>query len=77
MKKELNVSINLPQSELAFLEKIANSFGWRLSIHQEEDEVHEKERQKIVKKLYGCIQLPENFDYKKELEQYITEKYKL
>lgn len=53
MKKDLNVNINLQQSELAILRKIAN----------------ETERQKLINKLYGCIQLPDDFDYKKELEQ--------
>ena len=59
MKKDLNVNINLPQSELAILRKIAN----------------ETERQKLINKLYGCIQLPDDFDYKKELEQNIMNKY--
>ena len=30
----------------------------------------------LINKLYHCIQLPEDFDYKKELELAINEKYK-
>ena len=77
MKKDLNVNINLPQSELAILRKIAKSLGWQLFIQPEEDNSSHSERQKIVQKLYGCIQVPDNFDYKKELEKSINDKYNL
>lgn len=77
MKNNLNVNINLPPSELAILKKIAKSMGWNFFVQQENTDSNDLERQKLVKKLYGCIQLPENFDYKKELEQNILDKYNL
>lgn len=76
MRTNINVNINLPQSELTILKKMAKAWGWNLFVMQENTSgvAHHEE---LVKKLYGCIQLPEDFDYKKELEQAISDKYKL
>ena len=35
----------------------------------------EESRDDVVDKLYGAIHLPENFDYKAEVEQAILERY--
>lgn len=77
MKSNLNVNISLPQSEFAILKKLAKALGWNLFVQQQERSIDIKERKKIIEELYGCIQLPEEFDYKKELEQAISDKYEL
>ena len=44
---------------------------------QEEHVMELSERNKKIEKLYGCIQLPDDFDYKAEKAKYLSEKYKL
>lgn len=76
MDTNLNVNISLPESEFNLLKKLAKALGWNLFIQRKEDELSISKRKELVEKLYGCVQLPEEFDYKKELEQVISEKYK-
>ena len=77
MEANLNVNISLPPSELDILKKMAKALGWNLFVQQEDDRTDRLKRQEIVQKLYGCIQLPNEFDYKKELEQAVSERYKV
>ena len=78
MDTNMNVNISLPQSEFSILKKMAKSLGWNLFVSQE-NEIKEEQslRKQRIEKLYGCIQLPNDFDYKKELEESIADKYKL
>lgn len=77
MEANLNVNISLPQSELDILKKMAKALGWNLFVQQEKTPTDHIKRQELVKKLHGCIQLPHDFEYKAELEQAISDKYKL
>lgn len=77
MKTNMNVCVSLPQSEFALLKKMAKAMGWNLFVEQENDSVNFTNRNKVVEKLYGCIQLPDDFDYKAEKEKYLSEKYLL
>ena len=73
----MNVNINLPQSQLDILKKMANALGWDLFVQQEDNHINMLQRNELVKKLHGSVQLPENFDYKKEMEQVLSKKYGL
>ena len=64
----MNVNINLPQSEFAILKKMAKALGWDIFVQQEDNHINMLQRNELVKKLHGSVQLPENFDYKTELE---------
>ena len=75
MKTNMNVSVSLPQSEFALLKKMAKAMGWNLFVEQEKESVNFSQRNKVVEKLYGCIQLPDDFDYKAEKAKYLSEKY--
>ena len=77
METTMNVNISLPQSEFAMLKKLAKALGWNLFVQQEDESINVKQRSELVQKLYGCVQLPEGFDYKAELEQVLSEKYKV
>ena len=77
MKTNMNVSVSLPQTEFALLKKMAKAMGWNLFVEQEKDSVNFANRNKVVEKLYGCFQLPDDFDYKAEKEKYLSEKYLL
>lgn len=72
----MNVSISLPKSVFAILKKMVKALGWNLFVEQEEHAMDLSERNKTVEKLYGCIQLPDDFDYKAEKAKYLLEKYK-
>ena len=76
MDTNLNVNISLPLSEFSILKKLAKALGWNLFVQDEPEEMSVSQRNELVEKLYGCVQLSEDFDYKKELEQAILEKYK-
>ena len=76
MESNLNVKISLPQSELNILKELAKALGWNLFVQEEQNPIDNYERRELINKLYHCIQLPEDFDYKKELELAINEKYK-
>ena len=76
MNTKLNVNISLPQSEFTILKKLAKALGWNLFVQEKPEELSVSQRKELVDKLYGCVQLPEDFDYKKELEITINEKYK-
>ena len=71
----MNVNINLPQSEFAILKKMAKALGWDLFIQQEDNNINMLQRNELVKKLHGSVQLPENFDYKTEMEQQSSFKF--
>lgn len=73
----MNVNINLPQSEFAILKKMAKALGWDLFVQQEDNNINMLQRNELVKKLHGSVQLPENFDYKTEMEQVLAKKYGL
>ena len=68
MNTKLNVNISLPQSEFTILKKLAKALGWNLFVQEKPEELSVSQRKELVDKLYGCVQLPEDFDYKKELE---------
>lgn len=76
MNTNLNVNISLPQSEFTILKKLAKALGWNLFVQEKPEELSVSQKKELVDKLYGCVQLPEDFDYKKELEIAINEKYK-
>ena len=76
MDTNLNVNIRLPQSEFMILKKLAKALGWNLFVQEKPEEWSVSQRKELVDKLYGCVQLPEDFDYKKELELALLEKYK-
>ena len=60
----MNVNNSLPQSEFAILKKLAKALGWNIFINQEDVDMNMLQRNELVKKLHGSVQLPENFDYK-------------
>lgn len=45
------------------------------AVEQEEHAMNLSERNEAVEKLYSCIQLSDDFDYKAEKEKYLLEKY--
>lgn len=79
MDANIRVNISLPQSEFAMLKKLAKALGWNLFVQQEDNDTSMtiEQRKELIAKLHGAVQLPDDFDYKKELEQILSEKYNL
>ena len=71
MTKE-TVYLDIPQNDIAFLKELVKKMGWKL--HFQEPAIIST-TDKSVDELYGCIQLPKDFDYKKELEEELKKKY--
>ena len=71
MTKE-TVYLDIPQNDIAFLKELVKKMGWKL--HFQKPAIIST-TDKSVDELYGCIQLPKDFDYKKELEEELKKKY--
>ena len=74
MDNVVNVSLNVPQSDVNFLSKLFKKMGWGMK-QTPTVPSSSKDRLMVAKRLYGCIQLPEDFDYKKSLATAISDKY--
>ena len=76
MDNVVNVNLNIPQSDVHFLTELVKKMGWGMEQSQKKM-LSTKERLKLVQRLYGCIQVPEDFDYKEELTNVLADKYRL
>ena len=76
MDNVVNVNLNIPQSDVHFLNELVKKMGWGMEQSQKKM-LSTKERLKLVQRLYGCIQVPEDFDYKEELTNVLADKYRL
>ncbi|MEY8589051.1 hypothetical protein [Phocaeicola sartorii] len=71
-----SVHLDIPQADLNFFKELAKKMGWRVTVStNKNDAIQVDAKRNIINELHGCIRLPENFDYKKELERAICEKY--
>lgn len=71
-----NITVDIPQADMAFFKELAKKMGWNIlsSEHLLKDE-NKAAKRDIVERLYGSIRLPEDFDYKKEVQNAIVAKY--
>lgn len=76
MSNIVNVSLNVPQSDVNFLNKLVKKMGWDMTQPQAVKS-SQKDKVELAKRLYGCIQLPEDFDYKEELSISLADKYRV
>lgn len=65
----------IPLSDIDFLREFVRKMGWDMTLRKETSEQVKSESTDIVDRLYGCVKLPEEFDYKEELEKALKEKY--
>lgn len=76
MDNVVNVSLNVPQSDVNFLTKLVEKMGWGMTKTQTAPS-SPKDKLMVAKRLYGCIQLPEDFNYKESLATVLADKYNL
>ncbi len=71
-----NISIEVPQSDMGFFRDFVKKMGWNMVISGKAAGAREKRGYKsAMKRLSGCITLSADYDYKKELEEALVEKY--
>ena len=76
MDNVVNINLNIPQSDVNFLSKLVEKMGWGMTQSQTVTS-SPNDKVELAKRLYGCIQLPEDFDYKKEVASVLSDKYHL
>ena len=76
MDNVVNINLNIPRSDVHFLSELVKKMGWGMTQSQSVSPSL-KDRTELALRLYGCIQLPNNFDYKKEVTSALSEKYHL
>ncbi len=75
MSTELGVYLDIPQADLEFFKKLVKKMGWKMVLSKKEKKIKEGVDDDVLRKLYGCIELPVDFDYKEELQKAIEAKY--
>lgn len=76
MDNVVNINLNIPRSDVHFLSELVKKMGWGMTQAQSMSS-YSNDRVKLAERLYGCIELPENFDYKEELASALSDKYRL
>lgn len=76
MDNVVNINLNIPRSDVHFLSELVKKMGWGMTQSQTVSSSM-KDKVKLAQRLYGCIQLPEDFDYKKEVASVLSDKYRL
>ena len=66
MDNVVNINLNIPRSDVHFLSELVKKMGWGMTQAQSISS-YSNDRVKLAERLYGCIELPEDFDYKEEL----------
>jgi hypothetical protein len=76
MDNVVNINLNIPRSDVHFLSELVKKMGWGMTQAQSMSS-YSNDRVKLAERLYGCIELPEDFDYKEELASALSDKYRL
>ncbi len=73
MKENININLTVPQADLRLLEKLSEKMGWKMT-HKVSSPTS-VDKVALLQRLYGCIQLPDDFDYKAALSDALNQKY--
>ena len=77
MENVVNVNLNVPKSDVHFLSELVKKMGWNMRQPQQHVATSAKDKAKLAQRLFGCIQLSEDFDYKEELSAALSDKYRI
>lgn len=72
------LSIGIPQKDMAIAREMINRMGWIVYTYPQtkSDKKQNDLLHNAIANLKGCISLPNNFDYKKDIAEYLEAKYK-
>ena len=76
MDNVVNVNLNIPQSDIHFLSELVKKMGWGMKQSQAIPS-SVKDKLRLAQRLYGSVQLPKDFDYKEELANVLSDKYRM
>ena len=76
MDNIVNVNLNIPQSDIHFLSELVKKMGWGMKQSQSIPS-SVKDKLRLAQRLYGSVQLPNDFDYKEELANVLSDKYRM
>lgn len=68
------IFVDIPQTDMAFFKELAKKMGWNILLSKPLLK-NKTSKRDIVERLYGSVSLPENFDYKQELQDAVIAKY--
>lgn len=74
MENVVNVNLNIPRSDVHFLNELVKKMGWGM-VQSQPVAISAEDKVKLAQRMYGCVQLPEDFDYKEELAAALSAKY--
>ena len=74
MENVVNVNLNIPSSDVHFLSELVKKMGWGMA-QSHPVTISAKDKVKLAQRMYGCVQLPEELDYKEELTVALSAKY--
>ena len=74
MENVVNVNLNIPRSDVHFLSELVKKMGWGM-VQSQPVAISAEDKVKLAQRMYGCVQLPEDFDYKEELAAALSAKY--
>uniref|UniRef100_A0AB33J3L9 Uncharacterized protein n=1 Tax=Prevotella sp. GTC17254 TaxID=3236794 RepID=A0AB33J3L9_9BACT len=79
MEGSLDIRLNIPLSDMAFLDKVAKSRGWLMtedkSKSDEDQTLAMKQKLERVESLFGALSKSKAEDWKSEKETYLRKKY--
>uniref|UniRef100_A0AB33IUV5 Uncharacterized protein n=1 Tax=Prevotella sp. GTC17253 TaxID=3236793 RepID=A0AB33IUV5_9BACT len=79
MEGSLDIRLNIPLSDMAFLDKVAKSRGWLMSTDKSESvgdlDLEKRKKLERVDKLFGALSKSKAEDWKSEKETYLRKKY--
>ena len=68
------IELNVPVMDLELLKSLVKRMGWTIATKSPVASVNPNKAE-ALNRLRGCVSLPTNFDYRKEMEQELSAKY--
>lgn len=70
------MSVEIPPKDVAFFKELVKKMGWNMVVGTPSSAKKENvSKREVINQLFGSVRLPEDFDYKKELEDALRAKY--
>ena len=76
MDNVVNVNLNIPQSDIHFLSELVKKMGWGMKQSQSIPS-SVKDKLRLAQRLYGSVQLPNDFAYTEERANVLSDKYRM
>ena len=68
------IELNVPVMDLELLKSLVKRMGWTIATNSSVASVNPNKAE-ALNRIRGCVSLPADFDYRKEMEQELSAKY--